>query len=392
MKKLFKLILVFFAGSLFLVSCQKDRIEPEVLSSTSEFKINEVPLHQVPLHEEDKEDEVINFALMDLSRALLPFGIDQAFVDFVVEKAQSNNGLVLLEHVFEHFPTIKDVMTSDFLGTAACPFVHTGYQYKTALFVPNFEIARKGQLPVLSPGIELYDDIKNDNPDIIFAWDVLADGQSIAINIGEKEAMQTNRPIINLTLELCERQADGLSKANLGNAKLPMISADEFTWRGNRFFSSYEIKLNHRYDRSNRSEFWCQSNRIISDGTFEWINSSSGGRYEVATIHRDDIGAQVKVWKYFAGNYTPYSDNTVLYNTYERDWYASYKDLGSGTAFSTTLNYEGRRRYYDEWYSFDPDDPLGAHVVDLQAIVDNWTQRYYFDNGKGYWNVWRIEQ
>lgn len=392
--KLCKLMLLLLAMStIVFVSCKKETFDSGVDTLfTSEFKLNEIPIDQVGLNADDKEDELINQSLFQVAESLKTFATDQQFVDFTVRKAQANNGLVYFEEVFQAFPQMEAALSTDALANENNPFEHTGHLYKTALFVPNFEVAKTAQLPIISPGIELYDDLKNNNPDIIFAWDVNEAGETVAINIGEKEAMKTARPLLALTLELCKQQSNGLTREDLTNGSLP--NANDPTLVATRAvssFSTYEFRINHRFESSGSSEFWCQSNRIDPNGTLHWINSSNGGRYHVADVKKNDIGKQLKKWKNFAGNWTPYGANAVFYNTYERDWYSSFKALGSGDANGSTVNYSGKRKYHNEWYSFDPANTLTGHNPNFQLIVNNWTQRYQFDDNRGYWNIWRID-
>ena len=397
MFKLCKLKLLLLAlVTLSLASCQKENLFPDTtpgLATTEgiDFKINQTALDQIALNEEDSEDERINLALLEMADQLSAFAMNSQLVQFVVEKAKTNEGLVFLEDVFVQFPEVeRSLNTGQSLGSEACPFEHTGLLYKAAIMVPNFEIAFASQTPIISPGIELYDDVRNDNPDIIFAWHFDQNGQKTAIYLGEKEAMQTTQPLIVLTPELCDRQAGGLSREDILNGTLPALG-DPLEFRMGITFSTYEYQINHRYDKSNNSEFWCQSNRIDQNGNVYWINSSNGGRYKIDDVHKNDIGTLQYKWMHFADDYTPYTDNVVYYNTWERDWYSSSKSLGSGSFGGTTVYYSGKRKYQNEWYSFNESNTLNDHAAPFQDIVDNWTQRIYFDSSKGYFNIWKIQ-
>lgn len=79
-------------------------------------------------------------------------------------------------------------------------------------------------------------------------------------------------------------------------------------------------------------------------------------RKVIKDIDKNDVGSivyqtdQNRNWIVHVG-YTGY---TSFYNCYERDWINSNKDLGAITINGQTSTMQGHRKYYDEWYAFDP--------------------------------------
>lgn len=102
----------------------------------------------------------------------------------------------------------------------------------------------------------------------------------------------------------------------------------------------------------------------------------------------------MSAWKPLCSNLTPYGDNRVVFNTYERDWYASPKELGETTFFNLPIYLSGKMYNSDNWYTYDPINPLTA--INLQYIYNNWLGVYAFDidpNGvsKGQLRIWRVD-
>lgn len=136
-----------------------------------------------------------------------------------------------------------------------------------------------------------------------------------------------------------------------------------------------------------KTEFTVAAYRIDPQGTVHWIYNSSGWK-EIAKIHKNDIGKLLYKWTSHCNNYTPYSQNYVYWNTYERDWNRSEKWLGSPNANGTTIHLYGRRKHGHEWYSWDPDQLQGKNT-DLNFIYWNWAK--WHDNDKSRFRIWRVE-
>ena len=59
----------------------------------------------------------------------------------------------------------------------------------------------------------------------------------------------------------------------------------------------------------------------------------------------------------------------VYFNLYERDWYASKKNLGKVQYANGQHNFfQGRRKYYDEWLGYDPGPNLGEALGSLSHL------------------------
>lgn len=91
---------------------------------------------------------------------------------------------------------------------------------------------------------------------------------------------------------------------------------------------------------------------------------------------------------HLGNDYDPRADYRIFFNTFERDWYSSPKDLGEGNAYGSTVFLEGKRKYSNEWYAFDPNNSVDKRL-NINLIYSNWLRT--FSNSKGYLKVWRVE-
>src|SRR5690554_7446671 len=83
------------------------------------------------------------------------------------------------------------------------------------------------------------------------------------------------------------------------------------------------------------------------------------------------MGVMKQIWREFTiNNVTPFDFNYIFWNTYERDWYASEKDLGSGTRNGKTIYLVGRRSNSSDIYGYQPgnlNSRSEEHTSELQS-------------------------
>lgn len=108
---------------------------------------------------------------------------------------------------------------------------------------------------------------------------------------------------------------------------------------------------------------------------------------EIRSVHKSDISKDLNHWEQISDDYNPRGDFRIFFNTFERDWYSSPKDLGEGEEYGTIIYLEGRMKYNDNWYAFDPS--YSVEKMDINNIYLNWMRN--FENSKGYIKVWRVE-
>jgi len=182
----------------------------------------------------------------------------------------------------------------------------------------------------ISPNIVANSDENPELEDKIVAWYYTESGEKKEILISEEESLKTLNPLFILD------NAESLSN-NKQVATLPSFKSESTSAKVQAAtFKSNEYRINHRYERSGKSEFTITAYLIKPDGTVSWIHHSRG--YEIFhNVKKRNIGTDLSGWYFFANKDTPYGSNHYVYNTYERDWNSSPKNLGNYTANGTTI-------------------------------------------------------
>ncbi len=403
-------ICVIVAVSLVFVfqACKKDNNglnQSSIVEHKQRFMLNQTPIETILINPEDKEDEYIKRKEVEICEILIPLLKDKAIRDFIVNEAKANKGEVEYGKFFTQFPNTKSLFADTELAKrfklgkyvnkrnteAEYDFVHNGFAYKAVIFLPNYEIITSSEDPVIGPELQIYDDFENDNHDVIFAWEILADGTTREINLGEKDAKMTYTPIIIAAIQTVkELNPTDYTKLPVqkNDLKVPLNpNFDPLTEAVNRVITTTQ-GIGPRYER------WINNYSEVHAAGVQWLQSAGTG-FAIG----NDPGTGVtnnwrlgRIHKNLSGEYrnsapAPYqcenqfyniasSANTfeitgsglrfkhkVYCNVYEYDWFCTLKGLGSvkfGTDGSTTL--EGRRNYQEEWYMFNPGPDCGKTV------------------------------
>jgi len=388
---------------LFILSCSKnDEIAQKVPVNQKssdiiygidiDLPLNNQNLLDLLLNEEDKEDEKINFYLYYLSLSIEDLVKNSDFNREVIRLAKESPiqaaNLVTLTKSFPAYKTeinqklSSNGLTFDEIVEGLTYSKGNIYEkYEPCIFVPNISIADPAKQPIFSPNIEV--DCSNNEAieDYIVAWYYTLSGEKKEVMLGEEQSKQTTNPVFLLD--------NGEINPKSNNFKIfPPDDENLKSTLTTTAFHSHEYQANYRYETSGgKTEFTVVAYRIDPQGTVHWIYNSSGWKV-IAKIHKNDIGILLYKWTSHCNNYTPYNQNYVYWNTYERDWNRSEKGLGSATANGTTIYLAGRRKYGYEWYSYDPAQLQGKNT-DLNYIYRNWAK--WHDNDKSRFRIWRVE-
>jgi len=84
----------------------------------------------------------------------------------------------------------------------------------------------------------------------------------------------------------------------------------------------------------------------------------------------------------------PFHLNAIFWNTYERDWAKSEKDLGQASRNNVTIYLYGRRKYSGDWYAYDP-NVVNNNPFDLNTVYWNWAK--WHNNLKEKYRIWRVQ-
>lgn len=379
--------------------------------------INPHPILNLIINLDDADDQKISENLLALAEVGKNVFIDNRFnqevflaangndnackslLDFVSSISMRNiapnvNSFDSLKHLVETIDLTHLVDEYDTNGLVIG--THTE-QYIPAIFVVNREIADMPKQPILSSGIYVNPEI----PDLenyesyIVAWILdTTEGGYIEILINEEMAMNTPNPIF--IFDNAENDITYRPK------QVFLIPDDEEnepnSVRRNMNTSRYDIheyRINHRYERYAASEFWVAGAHINHNGQVQLICRRSNGTYNtdkvIKNVSKNDIGKVLTTWENLCRNsVTPFASNYVFWNTFERDWAKSSKDLGDATRNGTTINIYGNRTFSREWYTYKPAE-VKNNPLNLNQIYWNWSLWHEYHEGKGRLRVHRIQ-
>jgi hypothetical protein len=135
------------------------------------------------------------------------------------------------------------------------------------------------------------------------------------------------------------------------------------------------------------SEYSIMGYRIESNGTVHWVYDAYGWKV-ITDIAGSAIGTTVTAPSLHAYKWTPYASNKFFWNTYERDWYSSPKNLGSASFGGATIFLAERRQNTSEWYAWIP-ETLQDHATPFEWF--GWNTSVNFYSWKADYVVHRID-
>lgn len=369
---------------LMFVSCSKDQNSGEIHKQISNSNIvshascclNQTKFKDLFQNCRDSKEKSIDQNQYYLVKNILGVGYSKAFKEIIARSLTRKDHCIK----FSEIPGFGSTQLS--FDTSECNIEYNGYYYKSVLFVANAESADFNLTPILSPGIELYDDDyeeQSGNHDVIFGWFLDENSDTIEINIGEGDVSGTSRPIVVASLELCDGQVEKIE-----------IVEDQFSKYIKGVSSRTVItpvitglQVDYRYDNTKYSEVNLSAVHVGTNSVYNSFND------RLRDVHKNDVGSYHSfgfdwVLNYFGVNNT--TNERICYNMYEYDWYASGKPLGwcyyKGSTSGTKINLPyGKRKFYDEWYSFFPSD-LGTKEMNVAGLSTS-TSVVPFENNKG---------
>ena len=258
-------------------------------------------------------------------------------------------------------------------------FVHNGFGYESELFVPNYDNPFLTDEFAVSPALEIRDDMENDNHDIIFAWEVRYDGSLVEVQIGEKDALNTTTPVLATTLKTVA-ELNELNTNIVNSRPTETDRPNGLETRATTDCNTRSFQMNVHYEnRSGCNEIYGAGHQYF-EGSFPGSPAIKGlaGR----PTANDDVHNNFCLSKVLYGQTGPgqngqglivLSEKTLLnyvnptwihiafYNTFERDWYARSKPLGTYRFPNNQLfAIRGRRIYQEEWLAFNPGPGFGT--------------------------------
>lgn len=414
--KFFKLNLIALAVIFSIFSCSKEELtenqEPE--NESVQYVLDNVPSIANPndvslytFNEEDADDEKINLQLMDIAIATRDFLKETPQNQTVLKSAKvSASGSINLFDLVSNsnlkssnqsaaYANLVSLLEKTDLTHASTNPLKSGEieEYVPAIYVPNAENADLSKQPIVGVGFEVNADLPGmeEYEDYIVAWYYDEEGNLHEILLDEETAMNTTNPVF--IINNAEDEAIKLKKSAITYQSNGIPTSNLKSVNSRTEFHSHEYKINHRYERSGKSEFCITAAHIDDNGNVYSNLRKDNGTYntwkKIADVDKNDIGKQKSHWEQFIStDVSPHSSNYTYWNTYERDWYSSNKFLGDGEGNGKTVHLYGNRKYSGEWYAYDPDQ-VKNNKVDYNTIYGSWAK--WHTNSKGNFRLWRVE-
>lgn len=355
MKKLSKITGVF-AIEITIVSCNKEELTTP--NQMNDSRIN-YTLDQIPILEnvqntqellsltDDQDDEKIFGYCYEIGLATRELVQDSKFVTTMIGLAKKNLSLEYITENMTHRPILPN---PKFPETAEIE------RYEPAIFIPNLKQVDREKQALISPKVVTDGDLNPELEDYIVTWYYTESGELQEILVREETSLKTTNPLFIIdNAERFEKNA-----LVLGHNFNPESPRDE-VGSGDRAiirFDSKELKIQngYRYESTAASEYSIIGYRIegnpSGNGIPHWVYNSNGWKV-ITDISSSQIGQTVVAQSLHANVWTPYANNRFFWNTFERDWYSSPKDLGNASFDGTTIYLVGERQNTSEWFDWE---------------------------------------
>ncbi len=262
--------------------------------------------------------------------------------------------------------------------------------YEPAIFIPNLENADPAKQPLLSPNLAADGDKAPELDDFIVTWYYTESGGLKEIMLGETTASKTTNPVF--IMDNAQRFEQGAvvlgGKKQFDALNVPNSSEDRAIIR----FDSRELKIQngYRYETVGASEYAIIGVRIQNNPIGNGLTHIPYGVSSkvIVDIASNQIGNTVNAPSLHANVWLPYADNPFFWNTYERDWSYSPKNLGTATFDGTPVWFAGERKYESEWYAWLP-STLQDHATPFDWF--GWETSVNFYSWKADYVVHRVE-
>ena len=288
----------------------------------------------------------------------------------------------------ESFRTEDD----DDLFSALAAQLSTEDGYIPTVVIANIESLDPNASPIVSPGLELDEDIDTTLDDHIWAKIQTENQELLDIIINEEDALSTTNPVLIFANGIDETIfGDGIVVGEgLTDGRLDMGGSGKTQTAPQFDFLKVAIKDDdYFYESSGKNEYQYTGYYFTNEEVWGWIFNEQQSSHRIRRFKSDqcngtEYGISEEDDEFYNGSlHTPQAtgDIIVFMNTYERDWYASIKPLGSTTIKGQTCNLSGKMVYTWQWYAADPGQPDqnnggvlftgGPLPIDYVSVKDN---------------------
>jgi hypothetical protein len=356
---------------------------------------------------QDNTDTKIRTIKLYFSAGLMELCNDPSIAAWIYDRTQANEDKVVsFADLFRAFPEAKKIMESvpDHTGTIRnrdfgqleAQLDYEGFQYNACVFLTNDGVAKRDYQPIVTPGVDIFDDTLRNRSDVSFAWYKDKNKELQKINVWEDLVNSTSMPVY--AIGLLTKNQRPIFNGEFPEAK-PTGGEPESDFTDQRIYID-KFVVGKRYDNSASSEYSMTGQKMMTNWTASNYNVYNGGqgflrdwcygsakpstdRIQVASVHKDLVNGWITVSsdKYFCkvigdpsaaqggginpesdgsfnsfqGSTTPTYSRYLYFNTFEYDWFANKKFLGSGGQWTNPyVTLKGKMGYQQEWYQFDP--------------------------------------
>ena len=408
------LIAVIVVTGTVFYACKKDAVNPKSNVSVKNLKSfgGDISLVENPYSIEEYLSAVEDPDEQRLDRQLYEIGLiardlfkDNRLNHYIMEHAGQRANDCIDLRTFKEWPmmkagdcppeTIEELQKildkTNLTYISKNPEVYgTVEHYIPAIFVANLKNADPNKMPIFSAGVYVNEEFPGmeEFDDYIVVWYFDPETKEFKEALmNEQMALTTSHPLFivdNASEEVTNRQKSG---NNNGGGASGHCDESNVTGEMKQIkLSSSNYKINHRYESSGKSEFCVAAEFIDENGRFLWVIDPNCW-YRIAKVEKRDIGKQIYKWTPFwlpnstiSHDAVPFECNFLFWNTFERDWAKTPKDLGVATENNCTIHLLGRMKSESNWYAYHPDD-VKNNPLDFAYIFHNWYKNHQNNNG-----------
>ncbi len=348
----------------FVTSCEKQEIVTNQNNSASNKQIAVNEFRTVDIAEKFEYQDYDKYSVV-LAKALKELALNDEISDFILNKTKEYKiGIVPLSEVLKNFPEleneiVKQIKSSNLKFENYSDFANEIKSYSDnfnpVISIPNFKVASAEFSPIISAGIEVKDNPAKGIDDCIWAFQINNNNVKEII-IDEKEAMNTKSPLFVISYNT-DNEIEDLKAGKMICDDYKSIDYSSSTKDKIYNLRITKLQINYRYDRSNKSEV--NMKMAIYSGNGQYTNV--GNPKFIYDMHKNYIGDYKSISTVVVHAQAHWQgDEAYIFNTYERDWYASEKPLGSVYCSNAggTISLYGKMKFSNEWYLYDPNSPL----------------------------------
>ncbi len=420
-------------GSLFLaivgigiVGCKKKNLTEitkrnenrDIVYSLDKIPVlkNEQDVNTLLLNPNDKDEEKLNKYLYEIGLAIKPLikesNFNQIIIDLAINSGSETAYLLDLKDKSPYYFNLinenlakvnlslegiaNDMTHTPLTGNPKYPETMEVEKYVPAIFIPNLISVDRVKQPLLSPNVEVNAENNSEIENYIVTWYFNDAGEEFEIILGEETSLVTTNPLFLID----HASPKGYLPQSNGNKPKPANDEVINTEKGFNDITNLRIKqVGIKPGYSYESWSWDKSELalIVVNANFG-VNSSPefNDNNDLSTTLIKMHPGVLDFNHHFVTNYIPsygYNGSRVYWNTFERDWNRSKKDLGYAlNVFGSSGNIDdviltGRMRYNGDWYMWIP-STLSQHRYPV--VWYQWETEVNWNNWKSNINIYPI--